>query len=103
MVLNFVMLDAAASQGNSMYGNILMIVLMIVVFYFFLIRPQSKKQKEIKKFQDSVTKGTKVVTSGGIFGVVDEVKERYFIVEIANGVRIRVDKNSVFAAPETDK
>ncbi len=97
------MLETAASQGNSMYGNILMIVLMIVVFYFFLIRPQSKKQKEIKKFQESVAKGTKVVTSGGIFGVVDEVKDRYFIVEIANGVRIRVDKNSVFASPETDK
>jgi preprotein translocase subunit YajC len=100
MNLNFILLQADAQQGSSVYGNILMIVLMIAVFYFFLIRPQTKKQKEIKKFQESVTKGTKVVTSGGIYGVVDEVKDRYFIVEIANGVRVRIDKNCVFAAPD---
>ncbi len=99
-MLNFILLQA--QQGGGMMGNLLLIVLMIAVFYFFLIRPQQKKQKEIKKFQDSVKKGTKVVTSGGLYGVVDDVKERYFVVEIANGVKVDVDKNSVFAAPEAN-
>ena len=58
-------------------GNIIMIVLMVVVFYFFLIRPQQKRQKEIRKFQESVTNGTEVITSGGIYGKVKDVKEKY--------------------------
>ena len=78
---------------------LILIVLMIVVFYFFLIRPQQKKQKEIKKFQDSVTNGTEIITSGGIFGKVKDVKDDHFVVEIADGVKISVDKNSVYAVP----
>ncbi|MBP5307188.1 MAG: preprotein translocase subunit YajC [Paludibacteraceae bacterium] len=90
----------AASGG---VGSIVMIVLMIVVFYFFLIRPQKKRQKEIQEFQNSVKSGTKVVTSGGIYGTVKEVKEKYFVVEIADNVRISIDKASVFAVPTVEE
>ncbi|MDR1679034.1 MAG: preprotein translocase subunit YajC [Prevotellaceae bacterium] len=79
-------------------GNILLIVLMIVVFYFFMIRPQQKRQKEIRKFQDSITTGTEVLTSGGIYGKVKEVKDKVLIIEIAENVRIKVEKSTVFAA-----
>ena len=94
-----ILLQAAQQGGGSAMGNIIMIVLMVVVFYFFLIRPQQKRQKEIRKFQESVTNGTEVITSGGIYGKVKDVKEKYFVVEIADGVKVSVDKSSVFAVP----
>jgi len=75
-------------------------VLIFVVFYFFMIRPQSKRQKEIKKQREAMQVGDKVVTSGGIYGKVKELKETTVIVEIAENVRIKVDKNSVFATAD---
>lgn len=80
--------------------NILMIVLLFVIFYFFLIRPQTKKQKEIRKFQDSLGKGKKVVTQGGVYGTIVEVKESTILLEVAPNVRIRVNKGMVFESPE---
>ena len=94
-----ILLQAAQQGGGRAMGNIIMIVLMVVVFYFFLIRPQQKRQKEIRKFQESVTNGTEVITSGGIYGKVKDVKEKYFVVEIADGVKVSVDKSNVFAVP----
>ena len=94
-----ILLQAAQQGGGSAMGNIIMIVLMVVVFYFFLIRPQQKRQKEIRKFQESVTNGTEVITSGGIYGKVKDVKEKYFVVETADGVKVSVDKSNVFAVP----
>ena len=101
MNLLSVMLQAAPPAGGaSNYTGILMMVLIFVVFYFFMIRPQSKRQKEIKKQRDAMQPGDKVVTSGGIYGKVKEIKETTVIVEIAENVRIKVDKNSVFATAE---
>lgn len=80
--------------------NIAMLVLIFVIFYFFMIRPQSKRQKEIKKFQESLENGKSIVTSGGIYGKIREVKQDYVVVEIADGVKIRVNKNMVFDSPE---
>ena len=91
---------AAPASGASNYSGILMMVLIFVVFYFFMIRPQSKRQKEIKKQRDAMQVGDKVVTTGGIYGKVKEIKETTIIIEIAENVRIKVDKNSVFASPE---
>lgn len=93
-----VLLQAAqgASQGG-MWSSLIMILLIFVVMYFFMIRPNVKKQKEIKKFQDSLKAGDKVVTAGGIYGKIKEVKETEVILEVSEGVKITVDKNSVFA------
>lgn len=85
-----------AQQGNGGMSSIIMIVLMFVVFYFFMIRPQMKKQKEMKKFRDSIANGDKVITAGGIYGKVKDVKETTIILEIADNVRITIDKGSVF-------
>jgi preprotein translocase subunit YajC len=65
-----------------------------------MIRPQSKRQKEIKKFQDSLENGKTIITQGGIYGRIREVKDNYVLVEIADGVKIRVNKNMVFDSPE---
>lgn len=88
---------AATEGGMRQYGSIIMLVLIFVVFYFFMIRPQMKKQKEIKKFRDSISVGDKVITAGGIYGKIKEVKDNTIILEIADNVRITVDKGSVFA------
>ena len=102
MNLLSILLQAAApaAGGASSYSGILMMVLIFVVFYFFMIRPQSKRQKEIKKQREAMQVGDKVVTSGGIHGKVKELKDTTVIVEIAENVRIKVDKNSVFATAE---
>ncbi len=98
--MNTVLLQAAAQGGAAGWMNIGMIVLIFAIFHFFMIRPQSKRQKEIKKFQDSLANGTAVITQGGIYGKVREVKDNYVIIEVADNVKIRVNKNMVFATSE---
>ena len=82
---------------------ILMMVAIFAIMWFFMIRPQQKKQKEIQNWRNSITVGTNVVTAGGIYGVVRGINEADNIleVEIANGVRIRVDRNSVYAQAQS--
>ena len=77
---------------------LLPMLLIFVVFYFFMIRPQNKKQKEIQKARAAIKTGDKVVTSGGIYGKIKDVKDDSFIIEISENVRIRVEKSAVFAA-----
>ena len=74
-----------------------MMILIFAVFYFFMIRPQTKKQKELQKQRESMKKGDKVVTAGGIDGEIKEVQENAFIITIAKDVTIKVSKESVFA------
>lgn len=73
----------------------LMILAMVVIFYFFMIRPQTKRQKEMKQKRDALKSGDKVVTAGGIHGRVREVKDHSFMVEIAPNVTIKVSKEAV--------
>ena len=94
MQLNSILLEQAGGSAGLM--NILFIVLLIVIFYFFLIRPQSKKQKEIRKFREALQAGDKVITAGGIYGKIKEVKDTYIVLEISDNVKIRIDKGSVY-------
>lgn len=90
---------AAQQSGGSGMSMIIMMVAIFAIMWFFMIRPQQKKQKEIKKFQNSLQEGTKVVTGGGVYGTVKHIDIATGIidVEVAKGVVIRVDKNYVFA------
>ena len=81
--------------------NIAMIVLIFVIFYFFMIRPQQRKQKELQKKREALGTNDRIVTSGGLYGVIKDIKEAEFVVEIADGVRVRVDKGSVFPAGDS--
>ena len=79
-----------------------MIIMMLAIFaimYFFMIRPQQKKQKEIRNFQNSLSEGMRIITAGGMYGTVKKVnlEDNSIDVEIARGVVINVDKNYVFA------
>lgn len=96
MITNFITLDAAAAADNSGMINILMIVALIAIFYFFMIRPQQKKQKEIRKFREAIKVGDRVVTAGGIYGKVVKIKQTAFCIEISKDVVITIDKASVY-------
>ena len=88
MSLLTILLQAAG--GSQQWSGILMMVVIVAIFYFFMIRPQQKKQKEIQK--------AKVIIAGGIYGKIKEIGDTYMLIEISDGVRIRVDKTSVFAS-----
>lgn len=98
-MLNTILLQAQGGGGSS-YTGIIMIVAMIAIFYFFMIRPQNKKQKEIKKAREAMGRGDRIVTAGGIYGTIKEVGDTTFIIEIAQGVTIKIEKTSVYASPE---
>lgn len=92
------MAPANGQQANPM-STLIFMVLIIVIFYFFMIRPQMKKQKEVRQFRDGIKKGDKVLTVGGIYGKVSEVNENTVLLEIADGVRIKVDKAGLVKDP----
>ncbi len=75
-------------------------ILIFVVFYFFMIRPQTKKQKELQKQRDAMKKGDKVITAGGIHGVIKEVSDATLLIEVAKDIVIKVDKASVYVNAE---
>ena len=87
--------EAGAQPRNGGLSFILMLVLIFVVMWFFMIRPQQKKQKEMNKFRDSLKKGDKVVTVGGIYGTVNEVKGNRVSLDIDKNVTITIDKASL--------
>ena len=91
-------LSAQAQQGGG-YSMLIMMVAIFAIMWFFMIRPQQKKQKEIRKFQNSLDQGMKVVTGGGIYGTVKRVNltDNTLDLEIAHGVVITVDKSCVYA------
>ena len=97
MTLASILLQAAApAAGMGSLGTLLPLLLIFVVFYFFMIRPQNKKQKDIQKARAALKSGDRVITSGGIYGKIREVKDDSFVIEISDNVRIRVEKSAVF-------
>ena len=93
------MILAAQGQAGGGYSMIIMMVAIFAIMYFFMIRPQQKKQKEIRNFQNSIKEGTKVITAGGMYGTVRRVilEQKALELEVAKGVTITVDRNYVFA------
>ena len=87
-------LMAGGGEENPMSFWIMM-GLMLVVFYFFMIRPQSKKAKDAKKFREALTKGARIVTIGGIHGKIAEVKDDTVTIEVEGGQRLKLDKSAV--------
>jgi preprotein translocase subunit YajC len=83
------------SPDKSPVPSFVFLLLIIVVFYFFMIRPQMKKQKDLKSYRENLNKGDKVVTTGGIYGKLLDIKDQTVTVEIADNVRIKIDKNAI--------
>ncbi len=78
------------------------LIIIAVLFYFLLIRPQQKKQKEHQRLVSSVKTGDKVVTAGGMHGIIANVKETTFLVKVAENVKIEFDKSSITSVTKTD-
>ena len=95
-LINLVMLQApmAADNGAMMW---IMLIAMFAIMYFFMIRPQNKKQKEINNFRNQLQVNQSVITAGGIHGTIKEINDNDVMLEITHNVKIRVDKNSIFA------
>ena len=99
MNLMMVLLQAPAGAPNGSFMWIILIA-MFAIMYFFMIRPQNKKQKEIANFRKSLQVNQKVVTAGGVHGIIKEINDNDIVLEVATNVKVKIDKNSVFAAPE---
>ena len=95
-ILN-ILLMAPQAQGAQQNGwwSFAPLLLIIVVFYFFFIRPQMKRSKDQKKFRESLEKGQKVLTIGGIHGKIVEIQETTVSIEVDNNVKLRVEKSAV--------
>jgi preprotein translocase subunit YajC len=91
-----------AGQGNPLV-TFLPLILVFVVFYFFMIRPQMKKQKEMNNYRNTLKKGDKVVTTGGLYGKIYEVKDNYVTMDVGGDVRLKVDKNALLKDPSADE
>ena len=104
-MLNYILMLAPAAQNPDAtfmekWGGMLMMVAIFVVFYFFMIRPQQKKQKELQKQREALKKGDKVITAGGIYGIIKEVQETTFLIEVSKDTTLKVDKGSVYVSAE---
>lgn len=95
--MNIMLLSAQAAQGGGM-GVFVMMGAILIIFWLFMVRPQQKKQKKIRNFQNSLQEGSKVVTGGGIYGTIKrvDIQANTIDVEIARGVVITVNKGYVF-------
>ena len=90
----FTLLQTAPAQGGGM-SMWIMLALIFVVMWFFMIRPQRKQQKEMENFRNSLKNGDKVVTIGGIYGTIADVKDTYVLLEVDKDVKIRVNKQAI--------
>lgn len=99
------MIQTIAAQGGFDMTMILMWVVIGLIFWFFIMRPQKKRQQEIQNFRNSIAIGSRVVTSGGIYGEVRGIEDadNILVIEVAKGVNIRVDRNSVYATAQQDQ
>ena len=93
---------AGAGQSNALV-TFLPLILVFVVFYFFMIRPQMKKQKEMNTYRSSLKRGDKVITTGGIYGRVYEVKENHILMEVGSDIKLKVDKSALLKDPSADE
>ena len=93
-ILTILQAAGAPAQGGG-WSMWIMLILIFVVMWFFMIRPQRKQQKELQAFRDGLKKGDKVVTIGGIYGTVCEIKDTTVLIEVDNNVKIRVSKQAL--------
>lgn len=96
-LLFLLMAPAQGGQGGAGNGSftLIFILLLILIFYFFMIRPQQKKQKQIEEYRSKLSKGDKIITIGGLHGKITDVQEKVFVIEIADGVKITIEKAAV--------
>ena len=93
--MNTILMMQPQGQESNPWMSMLPLLLIIVVFYFFMIRPQMKRQKEIRKFRESLAKGDKVVTNGGIHGIIAGLEEKTALLQISDNTKIKIDRSAI--------
>lgn len=96
--MSFIISDAMAQNApaqGEFWGTLLFPIFLIVIFYFLMIRPQTRRAKEHKQMVEALKKGDEVVTGGGVLGRVAEVGENFVLVEVTDGIQLKVQKNSI--------
>lgn len=91
----YFLMGSPEGGGDGAIINLLFLGALFFVFYFFIIRPQSKRQKEVQKKVSDLKKGDKAVTSGGMIGIVNTIDEETVLLEIDSGVKARFQKGSI--------
>jgi len=90
------MAPAQGGQGGGDFmTTILMFAVIIAIFYFMILRPQQKRQKERKKLLESMKKGDKVVTAGGLHGTIVGIEDKTLLLQIAENVKVKVERSSI--------
>lgn len=92
----------AAGQANPMV-TFLPLILVFVVMYLFMIRPQVKKQKELNQYRSSLKRGDRVVTTGGIYGKIHEVRDNCVIIDVGGDIKLKMDKNAIMKDPSAEE
>jgi preprotein translocase subunit YajC len=95
-VLYFLMM-APPKEGESSnpLTTFLPFILIFVIIYFFMIRPQSRKAKEQRRFHEDINKGDKIVTIGGLHGKILEIKDKTMIIEVGNGIKLTIQREAI--------
>ncbi len=94
MMINMLLVLPAQTDVSG-FSSILPFLLIAVVFWFFMIRPQMKRQKELRKFREELQKGDKIVTTGGIYGKVVEIQDNAIIIDVESNCRLKIDKAAI--------
>jgi len=104
--LAFILLMGQPAGSTTGQPNALVtfvpLLAVFVIFYFFMIRPQMKKQKEMTTYRNSLKKGDKVITTGGIYGKIYEVKDNFVMLEVGGDLKLKVDKSALVKDPAAD-
>ncbi len=99
----YAMAPSPGNQGGSAFGPLLPILGIFVIFYFMLIRPQHKRQQEHRQMLARIRKGDRVITTGGIYGTVEKVKDQTVILEISDKVRVELSKGAIQGISSTSE
>jgi len=94
-LLSVVLMASPQGGQQSPWSSLVPLLLIMVVFYFFLIRPQMKRQKELKTFRESLKKGDRIITTGGIYGKINNISDNVMTIDVGNNVLLKVDKSAV--------
>lgn len=89
------MAPAEGQQGGSGWSMLIMLLLFFVILWLFMIRPQQKRAKQEQEARNAMQKGDKVVTIGGVHGKISEIQENTFLIEVADGVKIKIEKSAI--------
>lgn len=93
--LAFLYLMGPTPEGQNPLVTFLPLILVFVIFYFFMIRPQVRKQKDLTNYRSSLKKGDKIITTGGIYGKITDVKDNTVTVDVGDNILLKIDKSAV--------